>query len=123
MAQTVKARKRNTANLRPPWQPGQSGNPKGRPKLTIEQQHLQPYKDAWPEVAAQRIVHAKDGCCRCMTAIEERLFGKPTQPVDVNLPDALRFIAEETGADPEAVRRRYEELQDKMRDRGWSVAV
>lgn len=27
--------KRNTEGLKPPWKPGQSGNPKGRPKIAL----------------------------------------------------------------------------------------
>ena len=115
-------------------------HPKGRPKGALDkvtrEQRLaarDEFAVLWP-VAKSKVVrhlgHHRElekalDCATCrhyVDMIVQYVFGKPTQPVDVNIPDALRFIAEETGADADAVRSRWEELTRKMQERGWRVA-
>jgi hypothetical protein len=48
----------NTANLRPPWQPGQSGNPAGRPKgakSEFTEAFWRDIRDAWAAGGADAI--------------------------------------------------------------------
>jgi hypothetical protein len=67
-----------------PWQPGQSGNPNGRPKS-------KPFKDALKralkdevdldKVAASLVAKAMTGDVSALKEIADRLDGKVTQPI------------------------------------------
>lgn len=78
----------NTGRGNPNWVKGMKNpNPNYRtayqlPRLKPED-YFHAYSEAWPKVAQQRVAHAKRGCHKCMDRVEDRLFGKMTQPVAV----------------------------------------
>ena len=70
-----------------PWQPGQSGNPNGRPKMPPD---VIKALELGSLAAAQRLVQlTQDADGRiALTAIDmlqNRLYGRPTQQADVNV--------------------------------------
>lgn len=80
----------------PPWSPGQSGNPKGRPKgtsLTLTLRKLLdtpvPGKDiTYAEAVIRRLVaEAMKGSTKAANIILERIDGKVIQQVEVTTPD------------------------------------
>lgn len=91
----------NTGNLRPPWQPGESGNPKGRPKGTSITDRLRKIverddgkvADALAQAAAKA---ALKGDFRFWNAILDRLEGPVPQRLhhgeDEERPMRLRFV-------------------------------
>lgn len=71
------------ANLRP-WQPGQSGNPSGRPVMPPE---VKAALEAGSEAAARRLVELVGSndervALLASQALLDRLYGKPAQAVD-----------------------------------------
>jgi hypothetical protein len=85
----------NIKNLRPPWQPGQSGNPGGRPKKTLltdayRAQLAMPYpgdrkKRTYAQVIAEKIAKeaAKKGSVYAASEIADRTEGRPPQALEV----------------------------------------
>jgi len=68
------------------FQPGQSGNPGGRPKLTAEGQHvIELAREASPRAIGRLIelIEHKDGriAHAAATSVLDRAYGKPTQPL------------------------------------------
>jgi hypothetical protein len=117
------AEARRLTNLKP-FQPGQSGNPNGRPKsslTSILREQLQKEDPAGPEkqsfaesIVRQVIEKAARGDLRAIELLWSRLEGKPVQPLDL-----------EGG---EAVNRRQwaqEKLEQIMREENlsWAEAV
>jgi len=83
---------RNTAGLRPPWQPGQSGNPSGRPKSKpITDAYLRILGEPIPgdkegrtfaDALAQKMIkEALNGKVQAASEITDRVEGKITQSV------------------------------------------
>ena len=75
------------------FKPGQSGNPKGRPKTTQEQKDaLQAIRDLAPQAAQEleKILHAEDGSyavkLKAIDMILERTYGKAEATVNLNDP-------------------------------------
>lgn len=87
----------NTEGLRPPWKPGQSGNPAGRPKS-------KPFKDALTEAirdlglkdaARALVVKANTGDVGALKELADRMDGKVPQGIvgdDDEAPITLRTI-------------------------------
>jgi hypothetical protein len=80
----------NPQNLRPSWKKGQTGNPKGRPKLPDIREALAKVladeKDGVTALEATlRALRAKAirGDVRAAEALLDRAFGKAAQTVDV----------------------------------------
>lgn len=89
------AEERRLANLKP-FQPGQSGNPKGRPKsITMSEAYRRelakvdpadPQGRTYAEVLAEQIIiKARGGDVRAVREITDRTEGKPKQTVTLTL--------------------------------------
>lgn len=89
---SVKSTKRNTAHLKPAWKPGQSGNPKGRPKKVfcipdlirakgkeIDPESKMTYYDLMVKKAWEQATAGDKDARNWLT---ERTEGKPTQPIE-----------------------------------------
>lgn len=95
------------ANLRPPWQPGESGNPGGRPKrkpITELYEKLlnDPKALKELEVSLRKIIKkANVGTVMQMREMTDRLEGKVTQPIQadvtVNLAEAIAAARKRAG--------------------------
>jgi Family of unknown function (DUF5681) len=87
------AQARRLANLKP-FQPGQSGNPKGRPRDIVTQAYRRllakadpsdPENRAYAEtLAEQMIIKAKGGDVRAMKEITDRVQGKAAQLIEIS---------------------------------------
>lgn len=75
------------------WKPGQSGNPKGRPKTPDEVR--QKLKDALGE-AVDRLIELSKNADKDSVKYQatqdliDRVLGKPTQPLDIDQSNAVR---------------------------------
>jgi hypothetical protein len=81
----------NSQNLRPPWKKGQSGNPKGRPRLPdIRNAIARVLADdasgqtALDEVLMALCARAKQGDVRAAEFLLDRAYGKATQHTDLS---------------------------------------
>lgn len=103
-------------NLRPAWQPGQSGNPGGRPKrrpvteailAELAKDHGRQGKTKLQAMVANMVTFAIKG--RSKEAVEvfkiilSYTDGLPVQTLEVDVYDAARREAEARGLDPEKV--------------------
>jgi hypothetical protein len=105
---------RSLANLKPPWKPGQSGNPNGRPgdALTLDLHKI--LGDEWragltigEHIVWQVVKRALRGNLAAISFVWDRLEGKPRQALDVTTTPAP--------VDLVAVRRRSaERLADEF---------
>jgi hypothetical protein len=107
-------RNRKMANLKP-WKPGQSGNPRGRPKTrTLSEELRARLKEQYPgrsdatygRMVAHKLVDlAIDGEIAAIREVFDRTEGKPKQVVDVNVEERKREMVED------AIARLIEEAQ------------
>jgi hypothetical protein len=72
------------------WKKGHSGNPKGRPRKSVEEKYLSALRDAvtmddLQKMFAVGLSRAKAGDLGWAKLIAEYLIGKPTQYVDAAL--------------------------------------
>lgn len=75
-----------------PWKPGQSGNPRGRPKKRLIDEALEDLlanndAEAARDVAAALLKRARNGDLRAIQLIAERTQGKPMRAVEISGPD------------------------------------
>ena len=80
-----------TQNLKP-WQPGQSGNPGGRPKKRLLDEALEDLlasndAQAARDVAAALLKRARKGDIRAIQLIAERTQGKPKRAIEISGPE------------------------------------
>lgn len=79
----------NADNLLPPWKPGQSGNPKGRPKkkpfAEVLEQMISQEPEALESVVKAALTEASNGNVQAQKMISEILDGKPTQQVEAEV--------------------------------------
>lgn len=70
-----------TRGLRPPWKPGQSGNPKGKTshRTIFEQALARAVTRNADEIVEALVRRAVDGNARMMTALLDRLVAKITR--------------------------------------------
>jgi hypothetical protein len=113
------------------FQPGQSGNPSGRPKdlvtrelreLMLRQCSLDKKKRSWGEVIAEAIgKKARNGDVRAFEAIADRTDGKPAQAVSVSGDFSGDFtVGSYALAGKQEVMERLKELTKRIRARSTS---
>ena len=98
---------RRLANLRPPWQPGESGNPSGRPKkkpITEMYERILDDPEAIAEIEKALKSALRKGQMAMVLQLKEmtdRVEGKVTQPitadVTVNLSDSIHAARKRVG--------------------------
>ncbi len=86
----------------PKWKPGQSGNPNGRPKRTVEEAALEKFRQRFNNGSFGDVLDALErqvirGNIRAIELVFEYLLGKPTQRHEIDaivaLPDALAVLS------------------------------
>ncbi len=108
-----------------PWQPGQSGNPNGRPKRKpITDALLRKLGEA-ARTGGTNAEKAADHLIKLMFHREPRIAleasklvlayveGMPTQTLEVDVYDAARQLAEQRGLDPEKVVSLFEAIKQR----------
>jgi Family of unknown function (DUF5681) len=95
-AQPVKSTRTNKgwANIRP-WKPGQSGNPKGRPKSLSRAQDLaRDYTETGIETLVRIMQRGRPDGARVSAAVAilDRAWGKPVQAVEHSGPEGERLF-------------------------------
>jgi len=73
-----------------PWQPGQSGNPAGRPRREVEERYLRVFRRAvkvgdWRDILDKAVELAKEGDKDARKFLAEYLVGKPTEYVNADV--------------------------------------
>lgn len=96
-ANSTKIAKKNVPGK--PFEKGKSGNPNGRPKIPEDVREM--FKAATPAAAGLLIDTVDDKTAPlalrmdAAKAIIERVYGKPTQPIDGNLDATLKIVMDE----------------------------
>lgn len=136
MSDVPESKRRSLANLRPPVQVGEVLNPYGRrgkvSMLDAIRKELLRHPTSNPdgisnnEAIARRLVsialNARDA--DALTAIKLLLAyfeGEPTKPVKLEIRRAAVTIANRTGADPDWLIMRAEQLASELYDQGLNV--
>lgn len=82
-----------------PWQPGQSGNPKGRAPRATERAYLATVQrlcdpKTWGRIVERAIVDALDGDRHAREWLGNYLLGRPTPLVENETPEAAPTTAD-----------------------------
>ena len=73
-------------NLKPPWKPGESGNPAGRPRETFADAILEYLdREAGPGLTMRQARKAIQGSVQAAALLMDRVDGRAKQAVDVEL--------------------------------------
>lgn len=112
--------------LRPPWQPGQSGNPGGRPKrkpvteallAELAKDHGKSGKSKLDAMVAKLVSTVIYGKAREAVEAAKLIMsytdGMPVQMVEVDVYDVARQLAEARGLDPEKVISIFESVKQR----------
>lgn len=83
------------------FKPGQSGNPRGRPKMTQDERDaLEIMRAAAPKAARFLTETAMDESVRmdlrvrCAETVMDRIYGKASQPIDGNFGAEIKIVME-----------------------------
>ena len=85
----------------PRWKPGESGNPNGRPKRSVEEAALEKFRQRFNNGSFGDVLDALErqvqrGNIRAIELVFEYLLGKPTQRHEIDatvaLPDAMAVL-------------------------------
>ena len=85
----------------PRWKPGESGNPNGRPKRSVEEAALEKFRSRFNNGNFGTVLDSLDrlvqrGNVRAIELVFEYLLGKPTQRHEIDatiaLPDAMAVL-------------------------------
>lgn len=118
----VRASRGAPENLRPAWQPGQSGNPGGKRRrkpitdaLVAELDKVIRGGGTNAEKAARHLVSlmfARDPrvALEASKLVMAYVEGLPTQPITIDIRRAAEDIAQRTGADPDWLVKRAQEI-------------
>ena len=79
----------NEQNLRPPWKPGQTGNPKGRPCVDQKLREMRDAFGEWPREELMRMAKDKrlrpETRMRVLQYLDEQFNGKPKRTTDTQM--------------------------------------
>lgn len=81
------------------FQPGQSGNPAGRPKRSVEEKYLKKISSSvtmaeWHDIIKRAVVDAKRGDAKARQWLSDYLVGKPVQGIDLEHDGVIKFIVD-----------------------------
>lgn len=113
---TEKITDKRKMNLKPPWKPTQSGNPKGKPKglrswHTVLRERLESGKITMEQIGDAILKKAKRGDTKAIDLIWNRMDGKPKETIEVPQSPGINVLE----LPPELRREVLEEIlkQDK----------
>jgi hypothetical protein len=94
----MKGTGKHLKNLRPPWKPGESGNPKGHPKgirtwRTVFMEQFEKGAISQDAVCLSLVKKAAAGDYMATKIIMDRMDGQPNQPLSLEENDQSKLIA------------------------------